>query len=219
MKKTVQLNEPILDDLTKKGKEIRKLLDQHHVFAINIMASPGAGKTSVISKTIKELAATYRIAVIEGDIVPIDVERLQTFGIPVVLAQTGGSCHLDSLMMEIALSKLDLQTIDLLIVENVGNLICPASFYLGTHKNVVIASIPEGDDKPYKYPTMFRGSDVVILNKSDYLGMEDFDVQNFLSGVQLQTQTSSVIQVSCKTNKGIPEWINWLKNEIRVSRL
>lgn len=213
MKKTISLEEPILDELTKRGNRLRTLLDKNHIVAINVMASPGAGKTSVIMKTIEKLKDTYRIAVVEGDIVPIDVDKIKQLGIPVVLAQTGGSCHLDSLMMEKALKKLDLSSIDLLIVENVGNLICPASFYLGTHKNVVIASIPEGDDKPYKYPTMFKGADIILLNKCDYLKTEPFDVNNFSQGVRLLTQNSPVIQLSCRTEEGFEEWIEWVKKQ------
>jgi hydrogenase nickel incorporation protein HypB len=214
MKKNISIEEPILDELTKRGKEIRTKLDAAHIFSLNIMASPGAGKTSIIMKTIEHLKKKYRIAVIEGDIVPIDVEKIQHLGIPVVLAHTGGSCHLDSIMMERALEQLDLSAIDLLIVENVGNLICPASFYLGTHKNVVIASVPEGDDKPYKYPTMFRGADSILLNKIDYLKTEPFDVDNFMNGIRVLTKTASVIPLSSRTDEGIESWIEWIEEQI-----
>lgn len=212
MKRKILIKEPIFDELTFKGKEIRRLLDHHNIFSINVMASPGAGKTSIIVKTIQQLKSRYRIAVIEGDIVPIDVEKIQKINIPVVLAHTGGSCHLDSIMMETALSRLDLSAIDLLIVENVGNLICPASFYLGTHKNIVIASVPEGDDKPYKYPTMFKGADIILLNKSDYLKTEPFNLQNFKSGITLLTKDSPIITLSCRTGEGIDRWTEWLEN-------
>jgi len=132
-----------------------------------VMASPGGGKTSVIYRTIETLKDECQIGVMDGDVVPIDVERIAALKVPVSLLNTGGDCHLDANMVYHALPSLDLSTLDLLIIENVGNLICPASFKLGVHLNVVIASIPEGDDKPYKYPTMFRGADVLLLNKMD----------------------------------------------------
>ena len=211
MKKTIQLKESILDENTQLGNGIRSLLDSNHIVSFNIMASPGAGKTSVIVKTIEQLKTIYNIAVIEGDIVPIDVEKIKKLGVPVILAHTGGACHLDSVMMQTALQKLDLQNLDMIIVENVGNLICPVNFFLGTHKNVVIASVPEGDDKPYKYPAMFQKADVIILNKSDYLTAESFDVQNFTEGVRIQNKSAKIFQTSCKTNNGIDQWISWIK--------
>ncbi|MCX8008385.1 MAG: hydrogenase nickel incorporation protein HypB [Patescibacteria group bacterium] len=211
--KKFSLNEPILDDLTQRGKQIREILDAHHIFSLNIMASPGAGKTSLIIKTISRLKERYKIAVIEGDIVPIDVEKIQKLDIPVVLAHTGGSCHLDSIMMEKAIQKLSLNTLDLIIVENVGNLICPANFYLGTHKNVVIASVPEGDDKPYKYPGMFRGADVIVLNKVDYKEREDFSMDNFMHGVSLVNTSVEIIRLSCKTGENFSQWTDWIEKQ------
>lgn len=211
MKKQIKINEPLLDSLTQRGKEINNILNSHKIFSVNIMASPGAGKTSLIMNVVNDLKKNYRIAVIEGDIVPIDVEKIRSLGIPVVLAHTGGSCHLDSIMMENALKELNLKDIDILIVENVGNLICPASFYLGTHKNIVIASVPEGDDKPYKYPAMFRGADLVLLNKIDYLDKESFDVQSFRKAIHLQNSGSLLLEVSCKTKENISTFIDWIK--------
>jgi len=219
MKQKIHIKKSITDENTKKGNEIRKRLDENGVFVVNVMASPGAGKTSLIIKTIEKLQSKYSIGVIEGDIVPIDVEKIKNLGIPVVLAHTGGSCHLDGVMMNKALRKLDLKMLDLLIIENVGNLICPASFYLGTHKNIVIASVPEGDDKPYKYPSMFREADIVILNKADYLGIESFDVANFCKGIHVHNSETSVIQTSCRTDTGIKEWIDWLDDAMRKNKL
>lgn len=211
MKNTIKVETPVFDTLTLKGQIIRKLLDKHQVLAINIMASPGAGKTSLILKLIESLKNKFRIAVIEGDIVPIDVEKIQKQQIPVVLAHTGGACHLDSVMMEKALKKLKLNELDLLLVENVGNLICPASFYLGTHKNIVIASVPEGDDKPYKYPTMFKGADLVVLNKIDHLEHDNFDLQNFIAGVSALDPKIEIIKVSARNGLGIAEIVDWIK--------
>lgn len=215
MKKTINIEESILDENTNLGHEIRKKLDLAKVFSLNIMASPGAGKTSLITKTIEKLKTRYKIGVIEGDIVPIDVEKIKKMNIPVVLAHTGGSCHLDGVMMLNAFKKLDLDSLDILIVENVGNLVCPASFYLGTHRNVVISSVPEGDDKPFKYQTMFRNSDVVVLNKCDYLEIEQFDTKNFEHGVKLQNKKVKILQTSCRTREGISNWIEWLEEEIK----
>lgn len=210
MKHTKILNEPVLDALTQKAHHIHTLFNDHNITAFNVMASPGAGKTSLLLKTIQHLKQLYRLAVIEGDIVPIDVDKIKQTGVQVVLAHTGGSCHLDSIMMESAIKKIAIDTIDLLFVENVGNLICPANFYLGTHKNVVIASVPEGDDKPYKYPTMFQGADVVILNKIDYLNDHEFNIDYFIKGVLLTAPNTPVIQLSTKTDKGFSVWIDWL---------
>ncbi len=212
------MEESILDANTILGNDIRKQLDAKQILSLNIMASPGAGKTSIIMQTVERLKKMYRLAVIEGDIVPIDVKKIQKLGIPVVLAHTGGSCHLESVMMEHALKKLDLNALDILIVENVGNLICPASFYLGTHRNVVIASVPEGDDKPYKYPAMFRGADIVLLNKSDYLHTESFHVKHFTAGVKLLNKEGIVLKVSCRTGEGIDSWIEWVKNSRALLR-
>jgi len=213
MKKNIEINEPILTDLTKQGNAIRKIFENMKIFSLNIMASPGAGKTSIILETVKRLQGIYNISVIEGDIVPIDVKKIELLGIPVVLAHTGGSCHLDSTMMKKALRKLTLLQDDLLIVENVGNLICPASFYLGTAKNVVIASVPEGDDKPYKYPTMFRGADIVLLNKNDYLANEDFNKEYFLKGIRMLNPNIRIISMSCKTLDGVEDWVKWIVAE------
>lgn len=209
------INQPILDELTKKGIAIRQLFDAHRIFAVNIMASPGAGKTSVILRTIESLKNIYNIAVIEGDVVELDVERVRKLGVPVVLAHTGGSCHLDSIMMEQALNNLDLEHIDIAIVENVGNLICPANFYLGTHKNVVIASVPEGDDKPYKYPSMFKGADIVLLNKCDYLGHEAFHLEYFEKGIHQLQQNIPIMPISAKTGEGFDGWIAWMNDSYR----
>jgi hydrogenase nickel incorporation protein HypB len=218
MKKTIQIEESVLDENTKLGNDIRNQLDQANIFSLNIMASPGAGKTSVILKILEKLKKTYKIGVIEGDIVPIDVEKIKQLSVPVVLAHTGGSCHLDGIMMTNALRKFNLTSIDILIVENVGNLICPASFYLGTHRNVVIASVPEGDDKPYKYPSMFRSADLILLNKSDYLAHEQFDLSSFEAGVKMQNKNAEIIQISCRTNEGIDLFIDWIETEKSILR-
>jgi hydrogenase nickel incorporation protein HypB len=170
MSTRIPVVERILSANDRLATENRAHLDQAGVYALNLMASPGAGKTSLIEATVKSLAGALRLAVIDGDIATsLDADRAAAAGALAVQINTGGECHLDAVMLQDALSQLNLEQIDLLIVENVGNLVCPASFQLGTHKSVLIASIPEGDDKPYKYPGMYRGVDALAINKIDLL--------------------------------------------------
>jgi hydrogenase nickel incorporation protein HypB len=191
-------------------------LDEAGVFAINLMASPGAGKTSLIMRTVEALKEKVRIGAVDGDIATtIDADRIAALGIPAVQINTGGTCHLDAPMLQSALPQLPLAEMDLLIVENVGNLICPASFKLGVHRNVLIASVPEGDDKPYKYPVMYRGVDVVVLNKMDVLAAFEFDVDYFRRGVEALNPGLAFFPLSCKTGEGLDAWLDWLRNEVR----
>ena len=216
----IQIVENILNANDQIAAENRQLLRQHGIFAINVMASPGAGKTSLILKTIQALSPTIRMAVIEGDTAPvtIDAEKVQASGIPVVQINTGGQCHLDAGMVKSALAQLPLDRIDLLIVENVGNLICPAAFHLGTHLNLVIASLPEGDDKPYKYPGMYRHVDVLVLNKTDLKPYVDFNLDYFRAGVEALNPGVAFFEVSCKTGEGISAWIDWFNTKIASSK-
>ncbi len=216
--KRITIKKPILQSNDIAAGQIRETLDQAGIFSLNIMASPGAGKTSVILETISALKHEYSLAVIEGDVVDIDVNKVKALGIPVVLANTGGACHLDAWMVDRALRLLPLEHITLLIVENVGNLICPANFAIGTHKNVVIASIPEGDDKPLKYPGMFRGADVVILNKTDYLENSDFDIQKFSNSIRAINPDVTILPLSCKNKSGVEDWISWIKQQTNRRR-
>jgi hydrogenase nickel incorporation protein HypB len=211
MTKKIVLQKNILSKNDEIAASLRKVFDDHHIRAINIMASPGSGKTSLISHTLNEFKHDYSIAVIDGDIVDLDLKKIQSHQVQTVLANTGGACHLDAVMMNKAVQEIDLQNVDLLIVENVGNLICPANFKLGTHVNVVVSSVPEGDDKPVKYPSMFKGADVVILNKIDYLEIEDFDTQKFSRDVQRINPTMELFFVSCKTGEGLKDWFSWLR--------
>lgn len=212
----IQIVENILNANDQIAAENRQLLEKHHIFAINIMASPGAGKTSFLLSTIQALSPAIRMGVIEGDTAPvtIDADKVQSKGIPVVQVNTGGQCHLDANMVRSALAQMPLDKIDLLIVENVGNLICPAAFQLGTHLNLVIASIPEGDDKPYKYPGMYRNLDVLVLNKTDLKPYVDFNLAYFRQGVETLNPGMAFFEVSCKTAEGLPAWIDWLKARI-----
>lgn len=194
----------------------REKLEAARVVGMNIMASPGAGKTSTILRTIEALKADHQLGVVEGDTanVTIDADKVLAAGMPAVQINTGGDCHLDAVMLSGALAQMPLGEIELLIVENVGNLICPASFTLGTHFNVVIASVPEGADKPYKYPNIYRGIDALILNKIDLLPYVDFDMEYFRRGIEMLNPGVAFFPISCKTGEGVAEWIEWLKGRI-----
>ncbi|MBN1564078.1 MAG: hydrogenase nickel incorporation protein HypB, partial [Anaerolineae bacterium] len=199
------------DDL---AAQLHRQFNDAGVLALNIMASPGGGKTSVILRTVKALQDDVRIGVMDGDIVEIDLEELKTMGIPVALVNTGGNCHLDANMVHGALPNMDLDALDLLIIENVGNLICPMGFDLGVHLKVVIASVPEGHDKPYKYPGMFRGADVLLLNKMDLQEYMEFDVDYFRHGVEVLNPGVAFFPVSCRTGEGFEAWLAWLREKI-----
>jgi hydrogenase nickel incorporation protein HypB len=215
--KRISVVESILSANDQLAAGNRQRFDEAGVFAVNLMASPGAGKTSLILRTIEALRDEFRLAVVDGDIATsLDADRVAQTGVPAVQINTGGSCHLDANMLRMALPELDLEELDLLIVENVGNLVCPAEFKLGTHRNVLIASVPEGDDKPYKYPGMYRGVDAVVLNKVDVLPYFDFDVEYFRRGVEVLNPGLAFFSVSCKTGEGIPEWADWLRAQVRV---
>jgi len=198
----------------------RKLIDESGIFSLNLMASPGSGKTSFILQTIKMLSGKFQIGVIEGDTAPvtIDSDKVIAAGMPAVQINTGGECHLDAIMVQNGLKQLPLNKIDLLVVENVGNLICPATFTLGTHANVLIASIPEGDDKPYKYPNIYRGLDVLIINKIDLLPYVPFKMDYFRQGVEMLNPGVKTFPVSCATGEGISAWTDWLENRIRQNK-
>lgn len=199
------------------AEENLKFLSSKNILTVNVMASPGAGKTSFILRTIENLSNQYKIAVIEGDTAPvtIDSDKISNLNIPVIQINTGGECHLDALMVRNGLDQLDLSNIDLLIIENVGNLVCPAAFRLGEHFSVVIASIPEGDDKPYKYPNIYRGIQSLILNKTDLLPYVDFNIGYFKQGIEALNPGAAFFLLSCKTGDGFDKWTDWLKTRIQ----
>ena len=220
MRKNVKIVEDILSANDDLASQNHSKLQHSQTLGINVMASPGSGKTSVILQTIKALQDAYQIGVVEGDTaaVTIDADKIISAGMPAVQINTGGSCHLDAVMLSKALPEMPLENIDLLIVENVGNLICPAAFTLGTHFNIVIASVPEGDDKPYKYPNIYRGIDALILNKIDLLPYIDFDIAYFKRGVQILNPDVRFFDLSCKTGEGIDAWANFLRDRIEGFR-
>lgn len=212
----VKVLQNILDANDQMANKNRQVLDKEGVLAINIMSSPGAGKTSLILQTIARLKDRVRIAVIEGDIAStIDADRIGKEEVSVVQINTGGACHLDANMVSNALDSLSLEDTDLLLIENVGNLVCPAEFKTGAHKRMMLLSVPEGDDKPYKYPLMFTESEVIVINKIDLLPLLDFDITAFRQAVTGLNPDVKIFQVSCKTGEGIEEWISWLESELR----
>lgn len=208
--------EKILSANDRLAVQNQAVLDGAGVFSINLMASPGAGKTSFIIKTIELLQNRVRLGVVEGDTAPvtIDADRVNAAGMPAVQINTGGDCHLDAVMFSSALPQLPLNDLDLIIVENVGNLVCPASFKLGTHASILIASVPEGDDKPYKYPGIYRGIDVLILNKIDLLPYVRFNREYFQRGVEILNPGLVTFPVSCTTGEGFAPWIEWLTSRV-----
>jgi hydrogenase nickel incorporation protein HypB len=211
----VPVVERILSANDALAEQNRARLDKAGVFSINLMASPGAGKTTLILSTIKALAPRLRIGVIEGDTaaVTIDADKVTAAGMPAVQINTGGECHLDAVMIGNALPQLPLEKIDLLIIENVGNLICPAVFNLGTHANVLIASIPEGDDKPYKYPNIYRGLAVLVVSKIDLKPYIRFDMDYFKRGVEMLNPGLVTFPLSCQTGEGMQPWLDWLEQK------
>ena len=194
----------------------RAVLDEAGVYAVNVMASPGAGKTSLILKTLETLEGRLRFGVIEGDLATsIDAEKAIAAGLPAVQINTGGECHLDAAMIADALPALPLNEIDLVIVENVGNLVCPANFQIGTHLNVLIASIPEGDDKSYKYPGMYRGVQALIINKIDLMPYVPFNMDYFRTGVEVLNPGLVTFPLSAKTGEGMSVWTDWLVEQVK----
>ena len=219
MKSRIPIVEKILGSNEQIAEHNRTQFDQENILALNFMASPGAGKTSLIEHTVKNLASQLKIAVIDGDIATsIDADRAAQAGATAVQINTGGECHLDAVMLREALPQIDLSQIDLLIVENVGNLVCPASFKLGTHISVLIASTPEGDDKPYKYPGMYRGVDALVVNKIDLMPYIDFNMEYFRQGVEILNPNLITFPLSCRTGEGIDHWLEWVTAQIKAKQ-
>ncbi|MBI4284690.1 MAG: hydrogenase nickel incorporation protein HypB [Chloroflexi bacterium] len=205
----------VLKDILSANDRIaqrnRQLLDSHKIFAVNIMASPGAGKTSLIMETTKRLEGRVKPGVIEGDIASsIDAEAVGKMGVPVVQINTGGECHLDANMISNALGSLPLPEIQVLFIENVGNLVCPAEFALGEHLKVLIVHTPEGDDKPFKYPLMFHAVDAVIINKIDLLPYVKFNLEAYTKTVKSINSQVAIFPLSCTTGQGLDAWVAWL---------
>jgi hydrogenase nickel incorporation protein HypB len=207
----------ILDANDRIARDNRALFDAKKVFVINLMSSPGAGKTTLVERTIEALRDKYRIAVIEGDIQDTyDAERIAALDIPVTQINTGGACHIDGNMIREALPNFDLDGIDLLITENVGNLVCPAEFNVGENIKVMILSTPEGADKPRKYPLMFHESAALIINKMDLMAHVDFDLEKAKKDALSINPHLEIFTVSCKTQEGMAPWIDWLSRRVET---
>jgi hydrogenase nickel incorporation protein HypB len=203
----------ILEANDRIAAENKKVFHESGVYVINLMSAPGAGKTSLVERTIKELYKKLRIGVIEGDIAGTDdAQRIEVLGIPVVQINTGGACHLDANMINEAIADVPLKDIDLLIIENVGNLVCPAEFKVGEDMKIMILSITEGDDKPLKYPLMFQESSALILNKIDLLPHTNADLKKIKNNSLSLNPSLKIFEVSCKTGEGISEWTSWLQS-------
>jgi len=217
-KMEIKVLKDILGANEQIAQENQQLLDSNNVFAVNLMSSPGAGKTSLILETIKRLKGETQIGVIEGDISStLDAELIGKESVPVIQINTGGECHLDANMLRRALGNLPLHNIELLLIENVGNLVCPAEFILGEHKKVLVSSTPEGDDKPFKYPLMFHKADVVLINKTDLLPYLRFDTEVFSQAIKGINQKVEIFQISCATGQGIEQWVSWLVSQMSRS--
>jgi hydrogenase nickel incorporation protein HypB len=216
----VSVLQNLLAENDQQAAHNRAHFDQQHVLAINLMSSPGAGKTALLEATIDALKAEFRLAVIEGDLeTDNDAQRIRAKGVPAVQITTGSACHLDAHMVHSAMHQLDLKNIDIVFIENVGNLVCPASFDLGHHRNVTLLAVTEGDDKPAKYPVMFRAADLVVLSKTDLLTvLDDFDVNRAERAVRELANPAPVLSLSARKSIALDAWFNWLRAEVSAQR-
>jgi hydrogenase nickel incorporation protein HypB len=208
----------VLEANERIAKENSRLFEKMNVLVINLMSGPGAGKTTLLERTIEGLKGQYCFGVIEGDIQSTyDAERIASTGVPVVQINTGGACHLDGNMIREALGKLDIGTLDVLMVENVGNLVCPAEFDIGEQFKVMLLSTPEGDDKPLKYPLIFHESSLLLINKTDLLPYVECSVDKIRKESLKINPQLEIIEISCKTGDGLPSWFNWLKDKVNTT--
>ena len=216
----VKVLQRLLSDNDLQAAHNREHLEKHRIFALNLMSSPGAGKTALLEASVDALRDEYRIAVIEGDLeTENDAKRLRAKGVPAVQIVTGGACHLDARMVHDALHHLPLADIDILFIENVGNLICPASFDLGHHRNITLLSVTEGDDKPAKYPVMFRAADLMLISKADLLPvLDDFDPNEAQLHLRRLANAAPVYTISVKTADGVEQWLRWLRHKVSSYR-
>lgn len=206
----------LLEANEKKAEEIRKYLNQKNITMINLISSPGSGKTTLLEKILPRLSAQYRVAIIEGDVeTDKDAQRLSHYSVPISLINTKGSCHLESVSIEKSLEAFNLDALDLILVENVGNLVCPAEFDIGENAKVALVSIPEGDDKIMKYPLLFRESSLIILNKMDLLPYSDFNKHHFYEALSQINPTAKVLELSCKTGEGLDSFVQWLDQQMQ----
>jgi hydrogenase nickel incorporation protein HypB len=218
--KSVRVLENLLAENDRIATHVREHFDGHRILAVNLMSSPGAGKTSLLEATIDALPPDIRVAVIEGDLeTENDADRIRGHGVRAVQITTGVVCHLDASMVHDALHDLSIDDVDILFIENVGNLVCPADFDIGQHRNVVLLAVTEGDDKPEKYPLIFRGADIVLFTKTDLLPyLDDFDLGHARASLARVRGAGSIEEVSAKTRNGLDKWIDWLTTELAAHR-
>lgn len=217
--KSLEVVEKILSSNDRQAESNRRHFEEHGILAVNLMSSPGAGKTTLLEKTAELLGNELKIGVIEGDLETTrDADRLKAKGVPAYQITTGSACHLDAFMVHEGIHHLPLEDLDIVFVENVGNLVCPAVYNLGTHINVVLLSVVEGDDKPEKYPVMFRAADLMIISKIDLLPYVDFDIGRAVSSARKIKPGIDVIKLSTKTGEGLNEWIDYLRFKVKLYR-
>ena len=216
----IEVLENLLSENDHQAAHNREHFDQHQVLTINLMSSPGSGKTRLLERTIDNLKERYKIGVIEGDLeTENDAERIRRKGVQAVQITTGTACHLDAHMIHQVLHQTQLEELDILFIENVGNLVCPASFDLGQHLNVTLLSVTEGDDKPAKYPVIFRAADHVLITKSDLLPLlDDFDPDRATQALQQLAYSNPITLVSAKSDQGLEHWLSWLEEKIRIQQ-
>ena len=216
----ISVMENILGKNDQIALELNKMLTSKGIFTLNLMGSPGSGKTSLLEKTIAHLKTEMQMAIIEGDLFTSkDADRIACYGIPVVQINTSGGCHLDANMVKEALAKLELDGLDLIIVENVGNLVCPAEFNIGEDKKATILSITEGEDKPLKYPLMFKQASIVVLNKMDLLPYTSFDAAAAIEDMLSLNPMIRIAKTSCRTEEGLQFWCDWIREQVFTKRM
>ena len=217
--RTIEVKRSIFDNNDRQALELRRELKKEKVFLLNLMSSPGSGKTTTLQRTIEALKAEMRIGVMEADIdSDVDARTIENLGVKVIQLHTGGMCHLDADMTRQGLAAMGTGNVDLAVLENVGNLVCPAEFDTGAVKNAMILSVPEGDDKPLKYPLMFSVCDVVLINKVDVMPYFDFDLEKCRENIRLRNPNAKVIPISAKTGEGVDVWADWLRAEVKTWR-
>ena len=217
MYKIIEVKQSVFEDNNKDANKLREECKDKGVFLLNVMSSPGAGKTTTLSRTLERLKDRMRIGIMEADIdSDVDAKTISEYGVRTIQLHTGGMWHLDADMTRQGLHEMGMEDLDLAVLENVGNLVCPAEFDTGSTKNVSILSVPEGDDKPLKYPLMFQVCDVVLINKMDVLPYFDFDVEKCKENILYRNPNAKIFEVCAKTGEGIEDWCNWLENEVKA---
>jgi hydrogenase nickel incorporation protein HypB len=218
-RKVVQALTKVLDANDRQAQENREHFEKHGVYAINLMSSPGAGKTSLIEATVEALRDQVRIGVIEGDLeTDLDAQRIKNKGAPAYQITTGGACHLDAFMVHEGIHNLPLENLDIVFIENVGNLVCPASYDVGAHMNVVLLAVTEGDDKPEKYPVMFKNADLLVITKTDLLPYVDFSIERAVKSARKIKPNIDFIALSCKTKEGLEDWLEYIKLKVKIAK-